>query len=193
MAVISLAAVLGPVLGTIADRHAAHRLVLSTGVFGMAVGFAAFAIASESSGFFAIDAIVLGVSVAAISAIGPVFIVGIDLPKETEARRMTGYSLAMPAGQVVAGMLIGAAASAGWSHSDRFWIAAVFCAVLAVVTWFAAEEPERMLHEAMYGSSPDGYGEEITEGSAVMLVLALLPAARADDEADAGSVTDAAG
>ena len=35
MAVISLAAVLGPVLGTFADRHAAHRLVMSLGVLGM--------------------------------------------------------------------------------------------------------------------------------------------------------------
>jgi MFS family permease len=152
MAVISLAAVLGPVLGTFADRHAAHRLVMTLGVFGMAVGFAAFAIASESSSFFAIDAILLGVSVAAISAIGPVFIVGVGLPKETEARRMTGYSLAMPAGQVAAGVLVGWAATAGWSYSDRFWLAAVFCGVLGVVTWFAAAEPERMLHVAMYES-----------------------------------------
>lgn len=32
MAVISLAAVLGPVLGTLADRHAAHRLLMTLGV-----------------------------------------------------------------------------------------------------------------------------------------------------------------
>ena len=54
MAVISLAAVLGPVLGTFADRHAAHRLVMSLGVLGLAVGFAAFALASESAEFFEI-------------------------------------------------------------------------------------------------------------------------------------------
>ena len=39
MAVISLAAVLGPVIGTLADRHAAHRLLLTGGVAGMAIGF----------------------------------------------------------------------------------------------------------------------------------------------------------
>ena len=162
MAVISLAAVLGPVLGTLADRHAAHRLLMTLGVLGMAVGFAAFAIASESSSFFAIDAIVLGVSVAAVSAVGPVFIVGVGLPKEVEAKRMTGYSLTMPAGQVVAGAMIGWVASAGWSYSDRFWLAAVFCGVLAVITWFGAKEPERVLHAAMYGdgrrapAEPDG-------------------------------------
>jgi MFS family permease len=156
MAVISLAAVLGPVLGTLADRHAAHRLVMTLGVLGMAVGFAMFAIASESSSFFAIDAIVLGVSVAAPSAIGPVFIVGVGLPKTLEAERMTGYSLAMPAGQVVAGVLIGWAASAGWSYSARFWLASLFCGVLGIVTWFTAREPERELHAAMYGSSVTG-------------------------------------
>lgn len=159
MAVISLAAVLGPVLGTFADRHAAHRLVVTGGVFGMAVGFAMFGVASESASFFAIDAVVLGVSVAAISAVGPVFIVGVGLPKETEARRMTGYSLAMPAGQVVAGALIGWAATTGWSYSDRFWLAAAFCAALGVVTWFATAQPERTLHEVMYASGAGDEGE----------------------------------
>jgi MFS family permease len=39
MAVISLAAVLGPVLGSFADRYRAHRLVLNLGLFGMATAF----------------------------------------------------------------------------------------------------------------------------------------------------------
>jgi MFS family permease len=155
MAIISLAAVLGPVLGTFADRHAAHRLVMTLGVLGMAVGFAAFAVASESASFFAIDAIVLGVSLAAVAAVGPVFIVGVGLPKDVEAKRMTGYSLAMPAGQVVAGALVGWTASANWSYSARFWLAAGFCAVLAVVTWFAAAEPERKLHAVMYANGAE--------------------------------------
>jgi MFS family permease len=82
MALISLAAILGPVLGTFADRHAAHRLVMSGGVLGLAIGFAAFAFASKSAEFFAIDAIILGVSVAAVSAVGPVFIVGLGLSRD---------------------------------------------------------------------------------------------------------------
>ena len=47
MAVISLAAVLGPVLGGFADKYRAHRLVLSLGVLGLALGFVAFSIGSE--------------------------------------------------------------------------------------------------------------------------------------------------
>ena len=41
-----------------------------------AVGFAAFAMASEDSKFFAIDSLILGVSVAGVAAVGPVFVVG---------------------------------------------------------------------------------------------------------------------
>jgi predicted MFS family arabinose efflux permease len=60
----------------------------------------------------------------------------------------------MPAGQVVAGALVGWAATAGWSYSDRFWLAAAFCGVFAAVTWFTAKQPERELHAVMYGDSP---------------------------------------
>ncbi len=155
MAVISLAAVLGPVLGTFADRHGAHRLVMSGGVLGLAIGFAAFALASKSAEFFAIDAIILGVSVAAVSAVGPVFIVGLGLSQDVEARRMTGYSLAMPAGQVVGGFLIGAAATAGWSYSARFWLASGCCLLLAIATWFTSKGPEEQLHRVMYAATDD--------------------------------------
>jgi len=153
MAIISLAAVLGPVAGTLADRYRAHRLLLSGGVLGMAVGFGAFALSAESSNLYALDAILIGTSMAALSAVGPVFVVGARLPKKLEARRMTAYSLAMPAGQVVGGAIIGVAANAGWSFSDRFWIAAAVMFAVFVVTWMTSKGPERVLHAAMYGSA----------------------------------------
>ncbi len=159
MAIISLAAVLGPVLGTFADRHGAHRLVMTLGVFGMAVGFAAFALASEDSKFFAIDSLILGVSVAAVAAVGPVFVVGAGLSQRFEAKRMTWYSLAMPAGQVAGGAFIGAAAAAGWSYSNRFWIASVFCLVTGAVTWLTSKEAEQRLHAVMYAGQHSGHDE----------------------------------
>ncbi|NIP84873.1 MAG: hypothetical protein GTO03_04680, partial [Planctomycetales bacterium] len=57
MAIISLAAVLAPVLGGFADRYRAHRLVLSLGVLGLALGFVAYALSAEAQGIFALDAI----------------------------------------------------------------------------------------------------------------------------------------
>ena len=62
MAIISLAAVAGPILGGFADRYRAHRLIMSLGVLGMAIAFLAFGISALSSAFFAIDAIVMGLS-----------------------------------------------------------------------------------------------------------------------------------
>ena len=156
MAVISLAAVLGPVLGTFADKYRAHRIVMCGGMAGMALGFAFFAMAADSSAFYAIDAIVLGVSVAAVSAVGPVFIVGAGLPRALESKRMTMYSLAMPAGQVVGGMAISAAANAEWAFSTRFWLASVFIAALFVAVLFTSKEPERRIHEAMDAAAAAG-------------------------------------
>ena len=125
---------------------------MSLGVLGMAIGFAAFALASDSSNFYAIDAIILGVSTAAVAAVGPVFVVGANLSRQLEAKRMTWYSLSMPAGQVAGGLMIGVAASAGWSYSARFWMAAGFCLVLAAVTWLSSKDAEARLHAVMYTS-----------------------------------------
>ena len=48
MAIISLAAVLAPVLGGFADKYRSHRLVLTLGVLGMAIGFFMYSISAES-------------------------------------------------------------------------------------------------------------------------------------------------
>ena len=103
MAIISLAAVLGPVLGGLADKYRAHRLIMNLGVLGMAVAFAMYALSAETNSLFAIDAIVMGASIAAVSAVAPVFVVGARLPKKLEAKRLTTYNLVAPVGQVLGG------------------------------------------------------------------------------------------
>ena len=89
MAIISLAAVLAPVLGGLADRYRAHRLVLSLGVLGLALGFVAYAFSAESNAVLALDAILLGVSIAAVNAVGPVFVIGAGLSQALQAKRLT--------------------------------------------------------------------------------------------------------
>jgi predicted MFS family arabinose efflux permease len=64
---------------------------------------------------------------------------------------------------VAGGLAIGAAASAGWSYSARFWMAAAFCAVLAVVTWLSTKDVERQLHAEMYGEVAEGADEPAAE------------------------------
>jgi predicted MFS family arabinose efflux permease len=138
MAIMSLAAVSGPVLGGFADRYRAHRLILSLGMFGMAFGFAAFAFAADAVTFAPIDAIIIGLSVAAVGAIGPAFIVGANLSQGLQAKRLTTYNLVAPVGQVIGGAIMGAAAGAGMSYSNRFWIAAGVMLLAGLVTWLGS-------------------------------------------------------
>ncbi len=49
MAILSLAAVLGPVLGGLADKYLLHRLVMNLGILFMALGFVGFAISAPDN------------------------------------------------------------------------------------------------------------------------------------------------
>ncbi len=143
MAIISLAAVLAPVLGGFADKYRAHRLVLSLGVLGLAVGFVAYALSAESQGIFALDAILLGVSIAAVNAVGPVFVIGAGLSQALQAKRLTVLNLLQPVGQVIGGAIMAAAASLDFSA--RFWIAAGVMLICFVITWFASAAPAKRI------------------------------------------------
>jgi predicted MFS family arabinose efflux permease len=147
MAIIALGALLGPVLGSFADRYSAHRIVLVGGVGGMALAFAMYALSAETPELYAIDAIVMGVSIAAISAVGPVFIVGARLSQEVEAKQLTTFSLMMPAGQLAGGFLLAAVTS--WAFSARFWLGAAIMIGALVAVWFTTAAPSRRLQEAI--------------------------------------------
>ena len=156
MAIISLAAVAGPVLGGFADRYRAHRLIMSLGVLGMAGAFLAFGISAFSSAFFAIDAIVMGVSIAAVAAVSPVFIVGAGLGQALQAKRLTTYNLVAPVGQVLGGAIMGAAAAGGWDFSSRFYLAAIIMFLAFLVTWFTSKKPAEQIQVATAGSEENG-------------------------------------
>ena len=163
MAVMSLAAVLGPVLGGFADKYRAHRLIMSVGIFAMAFAFAAFALAADSSTFYAIDAIIMGVGVAAVSAVGPEYIVGAGLDKKIEASQLTVYNLIAPIGQVLGGALLGAAAAAGIPYSGRFWIAAAVMILAGAVTWLSSSRATQRLHAKLYTEKNEEQAAETQE------------------------------
>jgi len=145
MALMSLAAVLGPVLGGIADRYAAHRYVLVGGLAAMTVALAAFGITAGDSEFKIVDAVVMGIGVAGVSAVAPVFIVSAGLSEGLQARRLTTFNIAFPAGQVAGGMLMAAAAQAEWSFSQRFYAGAAVLAVLTVIVFLTSAAPTAAL------------------------------------------------
>lgn len=153
MAIIALGALLGPALGSFADKYSAHRLLLVLGVAAMALAFVMLALSSGTSELFAVDAIVMGVGVAAVSAVGPVFIVGAGLSQAVEAKQLTTYSLMMPAGQLVGGLLLAAVTS--WSFSQRFWLGAGVMAAALVVVWLTSTAPNRRLQAAIASRRAD--------------------------------------
>jgi predicted MFS family arabinose efflux permease len=141
MAIISLAAVLGPVLGGFADKYRAHRLVLLGGLLGMSIAFAFYAISAGDALVTALDAILMGASIAAISAVAPVFIVGAGKPQALVAKQLTVFNLISPIGQVVGGMLLTAAVSAGLTYDQRFWMAAAVIFVIFLVVLPTSAKP----------------------------------------------------
>jgi DHA1 family multidrug resistance protein-like MFS transporter len=147
MAIIALGALGGPPIGAFADRYSAHRLVMVSGIAGMSLSFAAYALSADNSALYALDAILMGVSVAAVSATAPVFIVGAKLDQETEAKQMTTLQLMMPAGQLVGGLLL--AVVAGWTFANRFWLGAIIVSLSFVVVWFTTGDVSERLKTAM--------------------------------------------
>ncbi|MGW2588415.1 MFS transporter [Streptomyces virginiae] len=129
LAVMSLTAALGPVLGALADRYRAHRLAMCSGLLGMAVAFAAYGLSARDESVFALNAILMGVSGAAVAAVMPVFIVGASLPPDLMVKRLTAMNVMEGVGLMVGGALMGFATEAGWSFAQRFWLAAGFLAV----------------------------------------------------------------
>ena len=158
MALMSLSAVVAPAIGGFADRYRAHRLMLNLGMFGMVLAFAAYALSSGDSMVTALDAILMGVSVAAINAMAPVFIVSAGLSQGLQAKRLTTLNVMSPIGQTVGGSILGLAASAGLSYDQRFWLAAAFMLVAGVIVYFASAKPAtriQMAEEPAGDDSPD--------------------------------------
>jgi MFS family permease len=112
-------------------------------VLGLALGFVAYALSAETQAILALDAILLGVSIAAVNAVGPVFIIGAGLSQALQAKRLTVLNLLQPVGQVVGGVIM--AAAAGLDYSTRFWLAAGVMLVCFVVTWFASAAPAKRI------------------------------------------------
>lgn len=169
MAVISLSAVLAPVLGGFADKYRAHRLVLSLGVFGMALGFLMYSFSAEATAIYALDAIVLGVAAAAINAVGPVFVLGANLSQKLEASRLTVLNLLQPVGQVIGGAILALAVSANLDYSARFMIAAGFMLVCAVLTWFTTGKSAQRI--VLQEDKPDEHHEEQKQSFGLKQVL----------------------
>jgi predicted MFS family arabinose efflux permease len=95
--------------------------------------------------------------VAAINAVGPVFIVGAGLSQALQAKRLTTFNLLAPIGQVIGGAMMAAAANAGMDFGARFMIAAAVMLLCFVITWFASAKPAKRI--VLQEDKPDEHHE----------------------------------
>jgi predicted MFS family arabinose efflux permease len=135
----------------------------------MALGFLMYSFSADAKAIYALDAIVLGVSAAAINAVGPVFVLGAKLSQALEAKRLTVLNLLQPVGQVLGGALLAFAVAANLDFSARFWIAAIFMLICAVITWFTTAEPAKRI--VLQEDKPDEHHEEQKKSHGLKQVL----------------------
>ena len=110
-----------------------------------------------------------GISVAAINAVGPVFVLGANLSQKLEASRLTVLNLLQPVGQVIGGALLAAAVAANFDFSTRFMIAALFMLICGVLTWFTTAEPAKRI--VLQEDKPDDHHEEAKQSFGLKQVL----------------------
>ena len=115
-------------------------------MFGLALACVAYGLSSERDAILVLDAVLLGLSISAVSTVAPVFVLSARLAPTLEANRLTTLNLTQPVGQMLLGALLAAAAAAGWSFPDRFYLAAAFLGVFAVLVWFTSAAPARAIH-----------------------------------------------
>ncbi len=131
-----------------------------------------YSLSAETTAIYALDAIVLGIAAAAINAVGPVFVLGANLPQKVEASRLTILNLLQPVGQVIGGAILALAVTAGLDYSARFLIAAGFMLVCAVLTWFTTGKPAQRI--VLQEDKPVEHREEQKQSFGLALLLLLL-------------------
>jgi predicted MFS family arabinose efflux permease len=97
-----------------------------------------------------------------VSTAAPVFVLSARLAPKLEANRLTTLNLTQPVGQMLLGAALAAAAAAGWSFPDRFYLAAAILAALAVLVWLTSAGPARDIHiETSPGDPDEDNGEQV--------------------------------
>lgn len=148
-AVISLSAVIGPVVGKLADRTGRHQLFYLPALVVMTASFALLAIDAAAAWWSPIFGVLMGAAYATQGTIGPAFIVGANLPGKVVAKQLTTFNLAYPVGQLLGALIVVAALAAGLGGAGIFWVAFGSLCVLTLITIPALGTPAKRLRNAI--------------------------------------------
>lgn len=134
-AVMSLAAVVAPVVARVADRTGRHRLIYLVSMLAMAGAFVLLAVDAHTWRWSPLFGLIVGVAYAAQATLGQAFIVGAGQPQQTVAAQLTAFNLAYPLGQLLGALVVAVAQLAGASFATTFWVAAAVMLGAALLSW----------------------------------------------------------
>jgi predicted MFS family arabinose efflux permease len=162
-AVLSLAAVVGPIVGRVAGRTGRYRAIYLAALAAMAAAYALLALGAHTWRWTPLFALILGAAYAAQGTLGPAFIVGSNQPEATVAAQLTAFNLAYPIGQLIGALIVAGLQASGVSIEATFWVAAAVMAALTLVTWPTMGQPTRRLLDAQPASPVDDAGPTGTD------------------------------
>ncbi|GLP96075.1 MFS transporter [Paraferrimonas sedimenticola] len=134
MGIIGLGGFIAPVLGGLADKFKAHRLVQLLGL--VSYGFAAitFFASGSSLELHLLGAAFLGIGSASLLMINPAFVVSAGYSESEQATKLTALNQIAIVGSLAAGVGLASITEAGASFETRFLVMLAICIGAFVVT-----------------------------------------------------------
>jgi len=134
MGIIGLGGLTAPILGGLADKYRAHRIVQLIGLAAYVAAGGLFAFSGEAVWLYYVAAGCLGVGSASLLMLNPAFIVSAGFSQDSEALRLTRLNQIAILGSLVAGIGLSALTATGLSYQTRFLVMSAIAALSFVLT-----------------------------------------------------------
>lgn len=144
LSTVGLAALVAPAIGRFADEYSAHRLSLTAGLLFMAISIGLYAWEALGLAGYVFAALIFGIGLAAIQAVGPAFVLSVGgVSDDVKSRKLAFYYMMTSVGLLIGGFLL--AIISDWTFRQQFGIGALALGLIAVFVWFAAEAPSKRI------------------------------------------------
>ncbi|WP_163934877.1 MFS transporter [Paraferrimonas sp. SM1919] len=170
MGILGFSGLSAPILGGLADKFKAHRLVQLIGVAAYGLAALVFSMSGDVVAMHIAGAVLLGVGSASLLMMNPAFVVAGGYSQEEEAVKLTRLNQLAIVGALVGGVLLGAVMDAGWSYEACFYLMAAICAVSVVITGLTNKEAADRVANAGEQASEEA-GEQEQAGGMAQLIF----------------------
>lgn len=144
MAILPIAALISPLIGKYADKYHAHRFFyvlgpLLIGIGTLGIYFAVFLVT------FFIFTLIIGLGLACVMTINPVFILAAGFPKPEVPQRLTAMSSTIRIGEMTGLIIASLLFAIGIPYDNIILIAGLFTFGTFVICYFISKKPVNRL------------------------------------------------